>query len=400
MATSHFKMERLTMLRDLLRPGDWMASIDLKDTYLSVAIWEGHRKYLRFMWNSTIYEFQCLPFGLCSAPRVFTKLLKPVLAQLHHLGVRLVMYMDDMLMMAQRKDNLVEQLCQITSLLQTLGFIVNQEKSQLTLSQKIHYLGFVIDPADMKIRLTAEKVTQIAILCREAQQKQTLVAQELAHLIGKMTATLPAIYQAPLWYRELQCLKNQAIQESLSFDQPVLLNPEAQLELQWWSTRLAQANGKSVLTQEPDLVVETDASLQGWGAICKGIRTGGPWLQTEREHHINYLELLAATLAVKTFTKGQKDIHIHLRMDNQTAVFYVNHMGGTRSETLSRLAIQLWQWWRNLSLSAEYLPGVDNCIADQESRAIQSSAEWYLKREVFQQVMTVLGECSADLFAS
>ena len=61
---AHFKMEGLAMLRDLLRPGDWMASIDLKDAYLSVAIWEEHRKYLRFVWNSQLYEFQCLPFGL------------------------------------------------------------------------------------------------------------------------------------------------------------------------------------------------------------------------------------------------------------------------------------------------------------------------------------------------
>ena len=43
---AHFKMEGLAMLKDLLRPGDWMASIDLKDAYLSVSIWEEHRKYL------------------------------------------------------------------------------------------------------------------------------------------------------------------------------------------------------------------------------------------------------------------------------------------------------------------------------------------------------------------
>ena len=74
------------MIRDLLREADWMASIDLKDAYLSIAIWEEHRKYLRFLWENTMYEFQCLPFGLSSAPRVFTKLLKPVLARLRHQG--------------------------------------------------------------------------------------------------------------------------------------------------------------------------------------------------------------------------------------------------------------------------------------------------------------------------
>jgi len=165
---------------------------------------------------------------------------------------------------------------------------------------------------------------------------------------------------------------------------------------------MSLVNGKSIQPQEPDLVMETDASMQGWGAVCAGVRTGGLWSQTERDHHINYLELLAATLAVKAFTKSQENAHIRLRMDNRTAVFYVNHMGGTRSPQMSRLAIQLWQWClrKNLSLSAEYLPGTDNCIADQESRRTHTSAEWKLKQDVFQQIMTTLGSCSVDLFAS
>lgn len=64
----HFKMENLAMMRDLLRESDWMASIDLKDAYLSVQIWKDHRRYLWFLWQDSIYEFQCLPFGLSSTP--------------------------------------------------------------------------------------------------------------------------------------------------------------------------------------------------------------------------------------------------------------------------------------------------------------------------------------------
>jgi len=53
----YFKMESLTMIRDLLREEDWMASIDLKDAYLSVTKWEEHWKYLRFLWKGNLYEF-------------------------------------------------------------------------------------------------------------------------------------------------------------------------------------------------------------------------------------------------------------------------------------------------------------------------------------------------------
>ena len=77
--------------------------------------------------------------------------------------------------------------------------------------QTIQYLGFLIDSREMQIRLTKEKVTQLVLLSREAQQKQALLAREIAQLIWKMTATLPAVYQALLWYCKLQCLKNQEV---------------------------------------------------------------------------------------------------------------------------------------------------------------------------------------------
>ena len=79
-----------------------------------------------------------------------------------------------------------------------------------------------------------------------------------------------------------------------------------------------------------------------------------------------------------------------------------SHGGGTRSPALSRLATQLWQWCleRNISLTAEHLPGTDNYIADKESRTIQSSAEWQLHQGVFRQILGSLGRCNIDLFAT
>ena len=65
---------------------------------------------------------------------------------------------------------------------------------------------------------------------------------------------------------------------------------------------LEKWNGKPVLTSEPDIVLETDASLLGWDARCKETSTGGLWNPGER-NHINCLELLGWTLAVKAFDR-------------------------------------------------------------------------------------------------
>ena len=68
------------MLRDLIRPNDFVCKLDLKDAYFTIPIHMTHRRYLRFVWRDKHYEYLCLPFGLSTAPRLFTKLLKPALS--------------------------------------------------------------------------------------------------------------------------------------------------------------------------------------------------------------------------------------------------------------------------------------------------------------------------------
>ena len=63
-----------------------MASVDLKDTYYSIPIAEDDRTLLVFLWKGKYYQFTCLPNGLSSAPRTFTKILKPVYARLRSIG--------------------------------------------------------------------------------------------------------------------------------------------------------------------------------------------------------------------------------------------------------------------------------------------------------------------------
>ncbi|PFX22060.1 Gag-Pol polyprotein [Stylophora pistillata] len=74
----HFKMESLQTAAQLIKQGSCMAVLDLKDAYYSVPIVTDHRKYLRFIFKNNLYEFTCLPTGLSSVPRSFTKLMKPV----------------------------------------------------------------------------------------------------------------------------------------------------------------------------------------------------------------------------------------------------------------------------------------------------------------------------------
>ena len=71
-------------------------TIDLEDGYLTIPINPDHYKYMRFQWKSTLFEFICLPFGLCLAPRVFTEVLKPFVGSIRNRGISLVTCLDDM----------------------------------------------------------------------------------------------------------------------------------------------------------------------------------------------------------------------------------------------------------------------------------------------------------------
>ena len=97
LAIPKFKMETPESIRASFRKGEWVTSIDLTDAYLHVPIHTLSRKYLRFYHKGVIYQFTSLPFGLATAPLVFTNLVKEVKLIALQQEIRLHQYLDDWL---------------------------------------------------------------------------------------------------------------------------------------------------------------------------------------------------------------------------------------------------------------------------------------------------------------
>ena len=327
--SEHFKMEGLHTVKALLRREDFMAKVDLKDAFFMVPIAPQFRHLLLFKLKEKIYQFNCLPFGLCTAPRVFTKILKPAMEMLRSLSIRLVVYMDDMLLMAESRQKLTEHVQLTLFLLENLGFVVNSKKSILVPSQEIEFLGMIVNSISMDLKLPGEKIRKIRQEAHHLLNQTQPTAQLLSQLLGKLNATSPALQMAPLFCRSLQiCLKKALSDNQQNYQAVVQLSPQALEDLQWWELHLSSWNGKSLITQSASMTITSDASLQGWGATCNGNRTRGPWSPSEQSLHINCLELLAATLAVQTFAKEKSGILILLQLDNSTVVAYINRRGG------------------------------------------------------------------------
>ena len=122
----HFKMESSHMIKDILKPGDWMTKVDLKDAYFMIPLATSQKQLVQFQWHGETYQFNCLPFGLTSAPRVFTKILKVAMTILRSLGLRMITYIDDILIMAKTEHLAKEHTAALIFLLENLGFTPSQ----------------------------------------------------------------------------------------------------------------------------------------------------------------------------------------------------------------------------------------------------------------------------------
>ena len=377
-----------------------MVKIDLKDAYLTVPVAEEFHPLLAFQnGQGKLLQFQTLPFGLSTAPFTFTKLTKPAIRVLRQVGVRIVVYLDDMLLTAQSEYQLLQDVATTMWLLVALGFIINLPKSVLMPSTQLEYLGFLINTQTMTIALPPAKISDLQKEASGLLKHSPVPTKSLERFVGKLVATKPAVYIAPLRYRALQSLKVAA---TLAHQEQTVLSQEACKDLRWWISQLPAHCSSPLLRLEASTVITSDASIQGWGAVCQGVRTGGRWTAKESQSHINMLELKAAFLAIQSFLKEQEAVNVLVRLDNRTAIAYLNRMGSSSLTPLCRLAIQVWDWCltRQIVLQAEYLPGVENTTADWESRHNQDSSDWQLCPSVFDTLSHMLGPFSIDLFAS
>ena len=175
----------------------------------------------------------------------------------------------------------------------------------------------------MTLAVSQEKVDKLISLCQTVLNIKEVSLQDLSSLIGQLIATSSAVTPACLQTRYLMIWQIQELKYSYSYTSKTQLYNLRRKELEWWIENLKINKGKSILTTQPDMIIQTDASLAGWGAHCQGIRTGGAWTQEGTSFHINVLELKAIYLDVLTFTTNKKSSHIHFQIDNTCAIAYL-----------------------------------------------------------------------------
>lgn len=305
--------------------------------------------------------------------------------------------------LAATMTTVLNNLSQTKQILECLGFIINEEKSCMIPQKSCKYLGFIIDSEKFHIRLTDKKRKLIKHDLLQFKKIKRCTIRSFARLVGLLTSACPAVQYGWLYeYTKLfERCKYLALLNSDDYNSYLSLAPELQNDFDWWLKFIDNATNP-IRDDIYKIEIFSDASKTGWGVACGKETANGRWSEEESQQHINSLELRAAHFGFQIFAKNLRNCQILLRIDNTTAISYVNRMGGVRFPHLIKISKNIWQFCeaRNLFIFASYISSQDNDVADAESRKQHPDTEWELSEAAYTHVTNLLGMPEIDLFAS
>ena len=249
---SHFRMETIQSVLLSVRPDDWMASIDLREAYLQVPIHPVSRPFLCFVSKGQVYQFRALCFGLSTAPQVFTRVMPPVSAILHSLGICMCRYLDDWLVQSSSRESLLLDLCR------ELGIVVNSEKSNLVPSQVVQYLGVVLNTQSFVASPLPDCVSRLVSTAGEFLSFASPPAGVWLSLLGMLSSMAHLVPGGRFRIRSLQhCLHRSW--DRVDQSTPVAWSPDCLRDLRWWLHLPRLSQGMPLRQVSPDLDFWSDA---------------------------------------------------------------------------------------------------------------------------------------------
>jgi hypothetical protein len=400
-----FKMETIASIRLAIRRGDWATSIDLQDAYQHIDIHPASRRFLRFRWGDTVYQYTVLPFGLSTAPLVFTKVTRELASKAHLENIRLRMYLDDWLTLHQSQTGCLQSSKRVLEMTEELGFLVKWTKSDLTPSQSFQYLGVQFDTVAYTVRPSDSRIEELYRMLVKLRGRERCTHRHLLQLLGRMESVSLLLPLARVFKRPLQRGVAQRVSNAspLGVDQIIQLGPWfLAATSQWVQTHWLHS---SVLIQppKPDLYLYTDASKSGWGGHSLNWQVRGVWSKQEAKHHINQLELEAVRRTLKAAAHLVTAKSVVVCGDNTTTLAYLRKQGGTRSRALSEMAEATLVWCqdRATNLVVQFVPGHLNTVADSLSRHSQVlPTEWTIAHRALNKLWAAWGKAMIDLFAN
>ena len=417
-----FKMDTLQTVAECIQPNDFGMLVDLTDCYLTLGLHPSQRKYCRFRHpaNGRRLQWRTISFGMSEAPRICTKLLRPLMGLLKQLGIRCVLYIDDLLILHQDRTKLARGMAIAMNLLQSqVGLNLKTSKCCFRPSQQFLCLGFLWDTTAMTASVPRARLWETQRTARRLvkQGQRPILTRDLARIVGKITAMNRGIRGARRYLLYVQQDLSSTVRRA-GFTGKTCLTARAVEALRWWAGNDPWARNGAPIVPETRLLqgsVQSDAATEtlGWGGTLTmagqpTLSTRGFFTAAERGLHINALELLGcwhtirALLPVALPKEEWKDVHLSCELDSIVAIKYAM-VANSRSIRMSKIGTRFFDWreQHQLQISCRHIRGIHNGRADALSRQEWSASDWQLNPQLLQRVLRHWG-CTAeiDLFAS
>lgn len=403
------KYEDWKIALSYFQKGAFMISFDLKSGYHHIDIHPEYQKFLGFAWKFSnegsyrYFVFTVLPFGLSSAPYIFTKMLKPLEKFWRFQGIQIALFLDDG-WLTEKEESACRLLAQtIRSDLRQAGFITNDEKSVWQPKQSLQWLGIVWDTVQGTIAISERRVSSILEKIEWMTGQEFVVsARELASFVGKIISASSVFGNVS---RIMTRYCSIAIASSQDWDTKFKLDDYCRRELKFWEKNLTSVNLRSIVKEpmkKSHFIVYSDASGTGCGAT---LELNGEqlchkqWLPEEKQKSSTWRELSAIEFGLQSFLPLLQGSFVKWFSDSQTACKIVQI--GSMKRELHEIAIAIFEWCarHEIHLEIQWIPRTELERADYVSRLIDID-DWQLTLNCFEWLESVWGVHTVDCFAN
>ena len=321
---SYTSVDSVAQVVQQLGKSSLLAKVDIESAYRLVPVHPQDRILQAVEWEGKIYVDPMLPFGLRSAPKIFTAIADALNWCLERAGVRFVShYLDDFIIVAPPHS----QECQVAlGILDTvcgrLGVPMAPHKRDGPTTCLV-FVGIQIDTVTGELRLPDEKLHRLKTLLQDWDAKKTCQRKQLESLIGLLTHACKVVRPGRSFLRRLLDLLHATSARS-DGRSIIRLNRACRSDIAWWNEFLAQWNGKSFLCPPaslPTVQLTSDASGT-WGC---GAWHGNGWFQVQWDRRADVLsiaakELIPIVLACATWGHTWHAHQVRCWCDNQVVV--------------------------------------------------------------------------------
>ena len=352
--------------------GTYLAKMDVSEAYRIVPVHPDDKHLLGINWQGQVYIDATLPFGLRSAPLIFTALADGLQWVLEQRGVSYIAhYLDDFITIGPPNSNqCFRNLHIITETCRELGIPLAPHKL-VGPTTCIVFLGIEIDTITMELRLPQDKLDKLKELLSNWIFFTYCKPEDLESLLGHLNHACSVVKPGRSFISRLIQLLTKAKQRHW---RTIRINKEAQSDIRWWHTFIESWNGVSILRQHrmanPDHEMWTDASGSwGAGAFWKSEWFQLKWPTVLQEEQIAVKELAPITIACALWGPRWTGSSIRVHSDNEAVVTVVNS-GYSRQPVMMHLlrCIFFFKAKFDFTLTAAHIPGQYNTLADALSR--------------------------------